>query len=275
MIAIPPVRRVVQVALLVAVWGALFGWSFRGVLMGRYAFVLVLFALLAVAAWLLDAFVPALTPYALRRGRRARLGPPRVALTFDDGPSEDTPAVLSALSESGVRATFFMLGSHIERLPRIARDVVAAGHVVGNHTYSHRVLSFCSGRTVAQEIERTQDLLAGVGARDVRLFRAPRGFQGPQVRRVLKEKGLVLIGWTRGTWDSERRPANQIAAAATHDPRDGDILLLHDGAGTTGEQRRDRTAEAIPDIVRAYRARGFRFVTVPELLGDATGRPLA
>jgi peptidoglycan/xylan/chitin deacetylase (PgdA/CDA1 family) len=86
---------------------------------------------------------------------------------------------------------------------------------------------------------------------------------------VLRARGLRLVAWTRGAWDSERRLASEIAALATAHPKDGDILLLHDGAGTPGEQRRDRTAEAIPMIVEAYRRRGFRFVTLTEMLERA------
>jgi peptidoglycan/xylan/chitin deacetylase (PgdA/CDA1 family) len=262
------VRRIAQVVLLVGGWVALLAACVLGIAQGHWFLMLGVLALVTLAVWLVDAFVPALSPFTLRRGRRAILGPPRVALTFDDGPSEDTPAVLAALAREGIRATFFMLGRHVEEHPEVARAVVAAGHAVGNHTYSHRVLSLCSGKTVAEEIERTETLLKALGARNVKLFRAPRGFQGPHVRRVLRDRAMWLIGWTRGAWDSEPRPVNQIASAAAHDPKDGDILLLHDGAGTTGWQRRDHTAAAIPDIVKAYKARGFRFVTVLEMLND-------
>ncbi|MFI5246340.1 MAG: polysaccharide deacetylase family protein, partial [Gemmatimonadales bacterium] len=192
--------------------------------------------------------------------------PPRVALTFDDGPSMDTPAVLAALEREGIRATFFILGRHAEQHPQLVRSIALAGHEIGNHTWSHRVLALARPGQLAAEIDRTQQLLARLCLRAPRLFRAPRGYQGPLVRAALRRRGLALIGWTRGAWDSERRAATDIAALAAAKPRDGDILLLHDGAGTPGEQRRDRTAEAIPLIVREYRRRGFRFVTVPELL---------
>jgi peptidoglycan/xylan/chitin deacetylase (PgdA/CDA1 family) len=263
---------VIQVIAIAAAWLSLFGAMCRAATLDHPGALIPGALLIAFALWGVDAFVPALSPWAVRRGPPAPAGSaPRVALTFDDGPSSDTSAVLRALAAEGVKATFFMLGRHIEQWPEVARAVAAAGHAVGNHTYSHRVLSLCLRREVEREVDATQALLP----RETRLFRAPRGFQGPVVRAVLRARGLRLIGWTRGAWDSERRTAQEIARAATARPRDGDILLLHDGAGTRGEQRRGPTAEAVADIVRAYRASGFRFVTLPELLDVSSARPAA
>ena len=165
--ALPPPRRVVQVLLLIAGWLAIFVGCLVGVARGHWILILATIPLMGLAVWLVDAFAPGISPHAMRRGQRARLGPPRVALTFDDGPSEDTPAVLAALAQTGVRATFFMLGRHVEQHPEIARAVVNGGHAIGNHTYSHRILSFCRATTVAKEIDRTKELLESIGARRV------------------------------------------------------------------------------------------------------------
>jgi len=266
----PPRRRIAQVVVVASSWLALAVVAGHAVAhTARAAWAPV--ALLLVTVWAVDAFLPAVSPWALRRGRPVPPGAQRrVALTFDDGPSPDTPAILAALAAEHVPATFFMLGAHVEKRPEVAQAVAAGGHAIGNHTWSHPVLSLVGPRRLARELDRTAEALARAGVGRTPLFRAPRGFQGVLVRRCLRERGLRLIGWTRGAWDSERRPAADIAAAATANPRDGDILLLHDGAGTAGEQRRDRTAEAIPLVVRAYRERGFRFVTVPELLASPT-----
>jgi peptidoglycan/xylan/chitin deacetylase (PgdA/CDA1 family) len=234
---------------------------------GRSLSWFALALLLMAAAWALDSFVPALGLEAVRRGRRVPAGQQRrVALTFDDGPSADTPAVLGELHHAGIRATFFVLGRHAELYPELIRDMVRSGHVVGNHTWSHRILALCPRRVIAEEIDRTQALLTALGAASERLFRAPRGFQGIFVRPLLRARGLRLIAWTRGAWDSEPHAPAEIAARATRRPRDGDILLLHDGTSTPLPASRAATARAIPLIVAAYQSRGFRFVTVPELL---------
>lgn len=266
MAARPPRKRVIQVMLAVASWSAAMTAAVVLFTHHRLLGVVCAVLLLAAAGWALDAFVPAVGRGAVFRGRPSRDGTPRVALTFDDGPAPDTLAVLDALRRAQVRATFFMLGRHAQQRPELVRAVVDSGHVVGNHTYSHRVLALSSPRTIAAEIDRTQKILVDAGAPTPRFFRAPRGFQGPLVRHVLKRRRLTLVGWTRGAWDSERRTARAIADAAAANPRDGDILLLHDGAGTPGETRRERTAEAIVYIVKTYRDRGFQFVTLSELL---------
>lgn len=262
----PPLRRVAQALLVIFSWLAAMGLAVGLLLRHPLAGSVIVVALLAVGWWAMDAFVPAVGLGAVRRGPSHRGGSPRVALTFDDGPADDTRAVLDALQRARVPATFFMLGRHAQERPELVRAVVEAGHVVGNHTYSHRVLSLASPRIVADEIDRTQQILVAAGAPAPRFFRAPRGFQGPLVRRELKRRELALVGWTRGAWDSERRSARAICDAATANFNDGDIILLHDGAGTAGETRRDRTVEAIPCIVAAYRARGFEFVTISDLL---------
>jgi peptidoglycan/xylan/chitin deacetylase (PgdA/CDA1 family) len=263
----PPLRRVAQTGSLIATGVVLLAVCIGRIADGSRVAWLGLLLWLAVLAWALDAFLPVLGRGAVTRGEPA--SPARVALTFDDGPSGDTPAVLAALAKANVVASFFMLGRHAERHPDLVRAVAAAGHVIGNHTYSHRTLALCGRRTVTEEVARTDAVLEKLGVPRPAFFRAPRGFQGPLVRAVLRARGLRLVAWTRGAWDSERRLASEIAALATAHPKDGDILLLHDGAGTPGEQRRDRTAEAIPMIVEAYRRRGFRFVTLTEMLEKA------
>jgi peptidoglycan/xylan/chitin deacetylase (PgdA/CDA1 family) len=263
----PPARRVAQASLAVGVWVFLLGAAVLRITQGRLLSWLALGLLLVVGAWALDAYVPSIGLGAVRRGRQVRRGHPRrVALTFDDGPSADTPSVLAELDRAGVRATFFVLGSHAELYPELIRSMVRAGHVVGNHTWSHRALALAPRRVIAEEIDRTQELLKALGAAQEKLFRAPRGFQGSFVRQVLRSRGLKLIAWTRGAWDSEPLGPVEIAARATRKTHDGDILLLHDGASTPAPASRAATARAVPLIIAAYQSRGFQFVTVPELL---------
>ncbi len=262
----PPLRRILQTGSLVGAWLAALVTSVVAFAHGFTTGLILAILLLVLAALALDAFFPAIGRGAVRRGRPSP-GAPRVALTFDDGPSDDTPAVLDALAQAGVKATFFVLGQHAQQYPALVQRAAREGHLVGNHTRTHRVLTFASPSAVAAEIDAAQRDITACGVPPPFLFRAPRGFQGPHVRRVLRERGLRMVAWTRGAWDSERREASVIAAAAAANPRDGDILLLHDGAGTSGEQRRDRTAQAIPLIVDAYRRRGFQFVTLREMLG--------
>ncbi len=203
------------------------------------------------------------TRRSLRRGAPASR---TVALTFDDGPSADTPAVLDALDRAGVRATFFVLGEAVERRPDLVREVSRRGHVVGLHGHSHVRLALAGPSTVAAEIDRCREAVRAAGVEPAPWFRAPHGWKGPFLGRALRERGLTLVAWTRGVWDTERPGANAIASRASRSPRGGEILLLHDGCGTPGlDPRRDQTAQAVPEIVRRWREAGFAFVTLDAL----------
>jgi peptidoglycan-N-acetylglucosamine deacetylase len=217
---------------------------------------------LAVAALVLQALWARfdLTGRSVRRGPRDRRA---VALTFDDGPSDDTPAVLEALDRAGVRATFFVLGEAAARRPELVREVARRGHLVALHGHTHRKLLAAGPRTVADELDRCAAAIRAAGVEPAPLFRAPHGFRGPFLGPALRARRLALIGWTRGVFDTERPGPEVIAARACAGMRPGEILLLHDGCGTPGiDPRRDQTAAAVPEIVSRWRAAGYTFVTV-------------
>ncbi len=223
----------------------------------------------AVALLALHALWPVfdLTGRTLRRGAQ---GAKRVALTFDDGPSDDTPLVLDALDRAGVRATFFVLGEAAERRPDLVREIAKRGHAVALHGHTHARLALAGPGTVAGEIDRCRAAIRDAGVEPAPWFRAPHGWKGPFLGSALRARGLTLVAWTRGVWDTERPGAPEIAARASRQPRDGEILLLHDGCGTPGiDPRRDQTAEAVPEIVRRWREAGFAFVTLDAFGGRA------
>jgi peptidoglycan/xylan/chitin deacetylase (PgdA/CDA1 family) len=253
-------------------------------------------ALLAGAAWLVVAGHPAagatlglstlaaaaaalqifLVSFDLT-GRSFRHGPRdvrRVALTFDDGPSEDTPAVLAALERAGARATFFVLGEAALRRPELVREIARRGHEVALHGHTHRKLHRAGPARVADELDRCAAAIRSAGVDPAPLFRAPHGFRGPFLGPALRARGLTLVGWTRGVFDTERPGAEVIAARACRAMRGGEILLLHDGCATPGiDPRRDQTAAAVPEIVARWRAAGYELVTLGELAGAAPARP--
>jgi peptidoglycan/xylan/chitin deacetylase (PgdA/CDA1 family) len=201
-----------------------------------------------------------LTGRSLRRGPRSAR---KVALTFDDGPSDDTPAVLDALSEAGVKATFFVLGEASRRRPELIREIARRGHLVGLHGHTHAKLVVAGPSRVADELDRCANAIRAAGVRPAPFFRAPHGFRGPFLGRALRARGLTLVGWTRGVWDTERPGAATIVERACCDMQPGEIVLLHDGCGTPRiDPRRDQTAAAVPEIVRRWRAAGYTFVTM-------------
>jgi peptidoglycan/xylan/chitin deacetylase (PgdA/CDA1 family)/uncharacterized membrane protein YbhN (UPF0104 family) len=232
-------------------------------------------AALALAAGLgvLHVFWPRfdLGAGSLRGGPR---GGRRVALTFDDGPSEDTPAVLDALAAAGARATFFVLGAAAERRPDLVREIARRGHEIALHGHTHARLAVAGPARIADELDRGRAAVRAAGVEPAPWFRAPHGWKGPFLGPALRARGLRLVAWTRGVWDTERPGADVIAERASRRPRPGEILLLHDGCATPGlDPRRDQTAAAIPEIVRRWRAAGYETATVGELAESLPARP--
>ena len=188
----------------------------------------------------------------------------QIALTFDDGPNPTaTPRILDALRAEGVRATFFLLGRHVERWPELARRVATDGHAIGNHGYHHRKLQFKTPSYVRRDLQLGTDAIVRASGVTPALFRAPHGFRSPWVSSIATRLGQHTIGWTLGVWDSDRPGADVIARRAIEGARPGTILLLHDGDGYDPDGDRTQTAEALPQIIRALRQQGYEFVGLP------------
>ena len=196
------------------------------------------------------------------RGDRKR---PALALTFDDGPSESTPALLEILAEQNVPATFFMCGKNVRRCPGIARQVVAAGHEVGNHTDSHAQLYLRSPEFIYGEMALAQETIVQVTGVAPKLFRAPYGARWFGVRIAQQRLGLLGVMWTLigrdWKWPSSRISRLLLARASN-----GAILCLHDGRETRRAPDIRATLEAVETMLPAMKERGFQFETVSQML---------
>lgn len=203
--------------------------------------------------------------FGVALGRLPRqCGDDAVALTFDDGPNpEATPRILDALGEAGVRATFFLLGRHVERWPALARRVHESGHALGNHGWYHRKLHLASPARARDDLLRGTRAIEDATGATPRLFRAPHGFRAPWVSAIAASIGQRTVGWSLGVWDSDRPGVDAIVARTLAGSRGRSIVLLHDGDGYDAEGDRLQTAAAVPVIVAGLRARQFRLVTVP------------
>jgi peptidoglycan/xylan/chitin deacetylase (PgdA/CDA1 family) len=198
--------------------------------------------------------------------------PRNVALTFDDGPSPRwTPQVLDILRRHGVRATFFVVGTHVEAYPWLVRQIVAEGHAIGNHTYSHANLDRLSRAAQAAEMDRaTQAILAATGVRPC-FFRGPYGtHRSRSVQELAWERGMSVAGWSHDSRDYMTPLAYSPSFQQTVVTRSTDPLvahptvLLHDGS--PGNYRQN-TVDAVERIVTFYAARGYVFT-------DPAGRPV-
>jgi peptidoglycan/xylan/chitin deacetylase (PgdA/CDA1 family) len=197
-------------------------------------------------------------PHARQRGW--------VAITFDDGPNgETTGELLDTLARHGARATFFCVGESAQKTPELIRRMVSEGHEVGNHTFSHRPLHWCSRTEIERQIAAAQDAIEQAGAPRPRLFRAPHGFKSPFLKGRLARHALRLVGWNVGVWDTDRPGADVIAGRVARRLRPGTILLLHDGERGVD---RTQTVAAMEKILTDCRQRGLRPVTLSELLNQ-------
>jgi peptidoglycan/xylan/chitin deacetylase (PgdA/CDA1 family) len=191
-------------------------------------------------------------------------GDKQVALTFDDGPNPvATPRILDTLRSERVPATFFLLGRHVERWPALARRVADEGHALGNHGYHHRKLHLRGPGYVRLDLLLGTDAIVQASGRHPPFFRAPHGFRSPWVTPIARELGQRTIGWTLGVWDTDRPGADVIVRRTVDGCRPGSIVLLHDGDGYDPDGDRTQTAEALPQIIRELRDRGYRFVSLP------------
>jgi len=222
-------------------------------------------AAIGVLAYGLGAPTAALLGPALVRDRYLPGGPRRIALTFDDGPSEPYPRQLLALQKAThVHATFFLCGSAAARYPDLVRRIKAEGHEIGNHTYSHPWLYLMDHDKIAGEIDRTQDVLEKISGTRPRLFRPPYGVRWFSLWPILQQRNLTMVLWSMRGYDG-RYGADGIAKTSLEQLQPGGILLLHDGfeARPAADVDRSATVRALPAIIAGARKAGYSFALLP------------
>jgi peptidoglycan/xylan/chitin deacetylase (PgdA/CDA1 family) len=199
-----------------------------------------------------------ITPYWQNKG--PGLGR-RVALTFDDGPSPGvTETVLDELKKRDMKATFFMIGRRVTEAPELARRVLAEGHEVANHTFTHPTLSALSDEKVAAELDRCQEAIADAIQVEPVWFRPPYGAFRKNQGRLALERGLGVLLWSVDPRDWARPGVGRIAQTVLNNTQPGSIVLMHD--------LHRQTAEAVPQIFDGLIERGFEFTTISGFLGS-------
>jgi peptidoglycan/xylan/chitin deacetylase (PgdA/CDA1 family) len=195
-----------------------------------------------------------------------RFGPPRreVALTFDDGPDQSTAAMLSALERAHASATFFLIGRQIAGRQALVRRELADGDAVGDHTFNHPDLTRHPDLAATEIGDAATAIRDATGGFRTCLFRAPFGAVDDALFNLVRAMGMTTIGWNVDPRDWAAPGTDEIVARVLGAVTPGAIVIMHDGGGP-----RPQTVAAVPRIVAALRARGYRLVTVPQLLGFA------
>jgi len=184
-----------------------------------------------------------------------------IALTFDDGPDPGlTPSVLKTLAAHQAHATFFVQGKQVKAHPEVLGQVLAAGHAIGNHSYSHPARP--TATQAAIQLQRTDNLVRKWAGRRPTCFRPPYGITAGHLARLACGRQDAVVLWTLNSRDAEGFDSVSVTQRVRALAHPGDIVLMHDGSGHLG------TAKALPKIMDGLAAKGYAFVTVPELLRE-------
>jgi peptidoglycan/xylan/chitin deacetylase (PgdA/CDA1 family) len=197
------------------------------------------------------------------------LGSKQMALTYDDGPNDPhTLRLLEVLAKHNVRATFFLIGRFVKQRQDIVQELVRAGHVVGNHTFSHPNLIFASAAQTRTELINCEQALTEAVGEHSRLFRPPFGGRRLVTLRIARELGLQPVMWNVTGWDWKGRPADYIEGKVKKQIRGGDVILFHDGGHKDFGADRSPTVVATDRLIARYKSDGYEFVTIPEMMGQ-------
>ncbi|MFF8653796.1 polysaccharide deacetylase family protein [Streptomyces huasconensis] len=189
-----------------------------------------------------------------------------VALTFDAGPSENTPRLLKILKQEKVPATFFTLGkNHIEKYPELVKRMDAEGHEVASHTWSHKILTKIDLDEAREELERPNKAIEKLIGKKPTLMRPPQGRTNEDVNKLSKELGLSEILWTVTAKDYTTNDSELIQQRVIDQTKRDGIILLHDIY--------DGTVPAVPGVITELKKRGYVFVTVSQLLAPGKAEP--
>lgn len=200
--------------------------------------------------------------------RRMNIGP-YVALTFDDGPSSEyTPKILDILKEYNVKATFFVVGKHVKKYPEVAKRILAEGHDIGNHTYTHKDLVPAIKDTVIKEITKTEETITKVLGIKTNLFRPPRGIYNQSSRKILVDKGYKIILWNVSSCDWLRGSPNMIINRIKRYTKNGSIILFHDSGSLVKREggQRVNTVRSLPLVIEYLQENGYKILPISEML---------
>lgn len=187
----------------------------------------------------------------------------QIALTFDDGPNDPhTLNLLEILAKHNVRTTFFLIGRYVQQRPDIVREIAKEGHVIGNHTFTHPLLTLQSAARIRKEIRDCGQAITDAVGEHSTLFRPPWGARRPGVFHLVRALGLEPVMWNVTGYDWNAPPAVEIEKKVSRQMRGGDVILLHDGGHKAMGADRLQTVIATDLLIRRYKDQGYEFVTV-------------
>lgn len=196
----------------------------------------------------------------LRQGNASNDGAKRIALTFDDGPyPEITPAILKALEEADVKATFFVVGWRVYEYHDIFTTMNEKGHEVGNHSYDHPHLTSLTAEEIASQLKKTNYAVQKYSGKKPVYLRPPYGSYNDLVLEIVAENDMKVVLWSLNPEDWASPGVDVIISRVLEQASDGSVVLLHDTW---------QTAQMLPELITTLKERGYVFVTLSELFAD-------
>jgi len=184
-----------------------------------------------------------------------------VALTFDDGPTEFTPKFLDLLKENNIKSTFFCIGKQIEKFPETFQRIIAEGHTIGNHTYSHsNNTGFLSASRMIEEIEKCDEVISKIGNIKTNFYRPPFGVTNPNIAKAIKKTQKQSIGWNVRSLDTVIDDEKKIYNRITKKLKSGSIILLHDTS--------EKTYQVLVELLLFLKRENYSTFTVDSIINS-------
>lgn len=207
-------------------------------------------------------------PHIFKLNAQQRRGVRQVALTFDDAPDNRiTPLVLDILKEHNIQATFFLVGTRAKAYPKLVERMVREGHVIGNHSYNHPLLTKLTLPAFEHQLKDTERIIEQSVGYKPRYFRPPYGEINEEQLRWAGDNGYLVVNWDVDSNDWRGLSSSQILQNVMREVRPGSIILQH-ASGSTQNGYLHGTVKALPSIIKQLRERQYEFVTLPDLLQD-------
>ena len=206
-----------------------------------------------------------------RRGTiyRGKTDKKRIVLTFDDGPSREwTPKVLDELKKADIKATFFMIGHHVNEYPEIAKRVADEGHTIGNHGYAHSVMMYYTPAEIEEELKYTEQVIYEKTGQTTKYFRPPKAWLRKTIKNKIRSMGYDIILWSLNSKDWVSFNHKRIVKYIARRVKNGDILLFHDSGNVMSREGgvRRQTVKSITLLAKTLREKGFEFVSIEEMM---------
>lgn len=221
-------------------------WIFYAII----ALAFLSFLVIGSSAMKFNIFLPAHTSPARTENK--------IAITFDDGPHLFTESVLEVLNRYSAKASFFVIGKNIENRPDIVQRIVDEGHAIGNHSYSHhKFFSLFNTKTIADEIEKTNELIKNTTGKATDYFRPPYGVTNPAIAAAVRTTQMKVIGWNSRSFDTATNKPKKVIKRIVSQLKPGSVILLHDN--------REQTAQILEAILLHVKEKKYKCVTIDEM----------